>query len=62
MVFLKKKHLNEIKQEYKNRMMTCTQISSTKRISLKLWMSSMVFKGEDREEEKKIIDTELGDL
>lgn len=43
-------------------MMTCTQISSTKRISLKLWMSSMVFKGEDREEEKKIIDTELGDL
>jgi len=25
-------------------------------------MSSMVFKGEDREEEKKIIDTELGDL
>jgi hypothetical protein len=42
--------------------MTCTQISSTKRISLKLWMSSMVFKGEEREEEKKIIDTKFGDL
>jgi len=25
-------------------------------------MSSMVFKGEEREEEKKIIDTKLGDL
>jgi len=25
-------------------------------------MSSMVFKGEEREEEKKIIDTKFGDL
>jgi len=25
-------------------------------------MSSMVFKGEEREEKKKIIDTKLGDL